>query len=121
SFADYPDGIYRPAEYHNLLDIGPAAARWVLRLFQAGFCLTVVFVCRAPAKLRGGWPLALEFAVVLVGMLLFSERTWKHHSVTLMLPFAVLVYAVAARPLSRWGRIAVVATLVAALGLMLSA
>ena len=25
-------------------------------------------------------------------MLLFSERTWKHHCVTLMLPFAVLSY-----------------------------
>jgi hypothetical protein len=29
-------------------------------------------------------------------MLLFSERTWKHHCVTLMLPFTVLVYYYAA-------------------------
>ena len=29
-------------------------------------------------------------------MLLFSERTWKHHCVTLMLPFTVLVYYFAA-------------------------
>jgi hypothetical protein len=28
-------------------------------------------------------------------MLLFSERTWKHHCVTLLLPFSVLVYYLA--------------------------
>jgi hypothetical protein len=32
-------------------------------------------------------------------MLLFSERTWKHHCVTLVLPIAVLsYYAAACRP-----------------------
>ena len=54
-------------------------------------------------------------------MLLFSERTWKHHSVTLMLPFAVLVYAVVVQPLSRWVRVGVIAAVTAALALMLSA
>ncbi|MFL5338960.1 MAG: glycosyltransferase family 87 protein [Gemmataceae bacterium] len=121
SFCDYPGGIYRPTEYHNLADLGPTAARWLLRGLQALFGLMVVFVCRAPAKVRGGWRLATEFAIILVGMLLFSERTWKHHSVTLMLPFAVLVYAVAVRPLSRWVRIGVIAAVAAALLLMLSA
>src|SRR5438876_10301938 len=29
-------------------------------------------------------------------MLLFSERTWKHHCVTLVLPFAVIAYYLAA-------------------------
>ena len=36
--------------------------------------------------------MAAEFSVVVLGMLLFSERTWKHHCVTLLLPFAVLSY-----------------------------
>jgi hypothetical protein len=39
--------------------------------------------------------LAAEFSLILVGMLLFSERTWKHHCVTLLLPFAVLCYGLA--------------------------
>ena len=34
-------------------------------------------------------------------MLLFSERTWKHHCVTLLLPFAVLSYGLAT---SYWSR-----------------
>ena len=31
-----------------------------------------------------------EFALIVLGMLLFSERTWKHHCVVFMVPFAVL-------------------------------
>ena len=56
---------------------------------------------------------------VVLGMLLFSERTWKHHCVTLMLPFAVLAYYLATcppRPLLR-GYLA--ASLVAVAVLML--
>ncbi len=47
-----------------------------------------------PAQ-RRGWRLAAEFSIVLLGMLLFSERTWKHHCVTLVLPFAVICYYLA--------------------------
>ena len=34
-------------------------------------------------------------------MLLFSERTWKHHAVVLLLPLAALTYAVAVVELPR--------------------
>ena len=44
------------------------------------------------------WRLAAEFSLVIIGMLLFSERTWKHHCVTLLLPFAVLAYYLASVP-----------------------
>jgi hypothetical protein len=67
-----------------------------------GFALAVVACCRWPAHRpgvpRGGLRLAAEFALVCLGMLLFSERTWKHHAVTLVLPFAVLSAALAAGP-----------------------
>src|SRR5205807_9959013 len=49
---------------------------------------------RTPTRTRQGWRLAAEFSLIVVGMLLFSERTWKHHCVTLILPFAVLSYYV---------------------------
>src|SRR5437762_12357552 len=49
-----------------------------------------------PDPLYPGWPAAAEFALIVLGMLLFSERTWKHHCVTLMLPFGVLCYYLAA-------------------------
>jgi hypothetical protein len=59
---------------------------------MAGFAGLVVWSCRTPTARRRNWRLAAEFSLVLLGMLLFSERTWKHHCVTLLLPFAVLSY-----------------------------
>src|SRR5260370_19016482 len=41
------------------------------------------------------WPLAAEFSLIVLGMLLFSERTWKHHCVTLLLTCAVILYYLA--------------------------
>lgn len=51
------------------------------------------------------WPLAAEFSLIVLGMLLFSERTWKHHCVTLLLPFAVIIYYLGTarpKPRLRW-------------------
>jgi hypothetical protein len=96
----------RPGEpalrFHNLVDIGPPAARWVVKGCMGLFVLLVVWSCRTPWAHRGGWRLGAEFSLVVLGMLLFSERTWKHHCVTLMLPFSVLAYYLTAyRPRGR--------------------
>jgi hypothetical protein len=96
SFVTYPDNVWTPARYDNLLDLSPAQARWLVKGCMALFALLVVWSCRTPTAPRGGWRLAAEFSLVLLGMLLFSERTWKHHCVTLALPFAVLCYYLAA-------------------------
>ena len=61
-----------------------------------------------------------EYGFILIGMLLFSERTWKHHCVTLVLPFAVLCYHLATQPAGRWPRWGLIGTLAAAALLMLS-
>ena len=58
--------------------------------------MLIVWTCRTPTRGRQDWRLAAEFSLVFLGMLLFSERTWKHHCVTLLLPFAVLCYYLAA-------------------------
>jgi alpha-1,2-mannosyltransferase len=94
---DEDDGRPVPAEYSNLTDIGPDAARWVVRGFQAAFVLAVVLLCRSRG--RQGLYFAAECSLIVLGMLLFSERTWKHHGVTLMLPYAVLAAFLATRPL----------------------
>ena len=107
-FAYDENGQVMPKTYHNLTDIGQTNARWVIRGCQAAWVLAVVLLCRAavtdPAH-RRGVRVAAEFSLVVLGMLLFSERTWKHHGVTLMLPFAVLAAVAAARsaaPGLRW-------------------
>jgi hypothetical protein len=101
-----PEGdVPYPAEYHNLADIGRPAAWAVVKLLTAGFVLTVVLLCRWPvrgaADAREGWRFAAECGLVCLGMLLFSERTWKHHAVVLLVPLAALAYAAAGAELPR--------------------
>jgi alpha-1,2-mannosyltransferase len=94
SFITYVNDQLTPLEYHNLLDLDPAVARGLVKGCMALFALLVVWACRTPTDRREGWRLAAEFSLVTLGMLLFSERTWKHHCVTL--PFAVVAYYLSA-------------------------
>ncbi len=84
-----------PTRYANLLDLSPRQANLVVKGFMGLFVLLVVWSCRTSLNDSGGWRLSAEFGLVVVGMLLFSERTWKHHCVTLAIPFAVLCYYLA--------------------------
>ncbi len=92
SFVTYVNDQLVPVAYHNVLDLDPAAARWIVKGCMALFAGLVVWSCRTPTTHRQGWRLGAEFSLVVLGMLLFSERTWKHHCVTLVLPFAVISY-----------------------------
>ncbi|HET6573800.1 MAG TPA: glycosyltransferase family 87 protein [Fimbriiglobus sp.] len=94
---DEDDGRPVPAKFHNVADIGPGSARLVVRACQAAFVVAVVLLCRSRSR-QGLW-FAAECSLILLGMLLFSERTWKHHAVTLALPYAALAAFLATRPL----------------------
>jgi hypothetical protein len=108
-----------PAGYDNLLNLDRSAARGIVKGCMLLFAGLIVWSCRTPTT-RRGWPLAAEFSLILLGMLLFSERTWKHHCVTLMLPFAVISYYLAlCRPGGRL-RTYLIGSLVVALLLMAS-
>jgi alpha-1,2-mannosyltransferase len=104
SFSGWVDNIYTPLAYHNVAALGPGTVKRIVQLAQLLFLVLMVALCRAPVKARGappsgvrrGWRLAAEYSLILVAMLLFSERTWKHHCVTLLLPFAVLCYGLSA-------------------------
>ena len=85
----------QPLRYDNLVNLDPHHAAWFIQGCMALFAALLAWSCRTPAVSRHGWRVAAEFSLVIVGMLLFSERTWKHHCVTLLLPFAVLVYYLA--------------------------
>jgi hypothetical protein len=106
---DEDDGRPVPSEFHNVADVGPGAARLIVRGCQAVFVVAVVLLCRSRSR-QGLW-FAAECSLVLLGMLLFSERTWKHHGVTLALPYAVLAAFLATRPLGPGLRAYVVGTL----------
>jgi hypothetical protein len=112
SFSTYVNDIYTPVEYHNFLALDAGTAKWVVRGCMAAFAGLVVWSCRTPIRVRGGWKLAAEAGIIAVGMLLFSERTWKHHCVMLVVPFAVCSYAVATGASDRRLRRFLIATLV---------
>jgi alpha-1,2-mannosyltransferase len=108
SASKWVDGQYTPLAYHNVADLDKESIRWILRGCQAVFVVLIIALCRAPIRggPRHGWRLAAEYSLVMVGMLIFSERTWKHHCVMLVLPFAVVTYGAFAGAFSRTVRLA---------------
>lgn len=113
-----PEGdIPVPAAYHNLTDIGRPVAWVVVKVLTAVFALAVVLLCWWPVRgaedSRQGWRFAAECGLICLGMLLFSERTWKHHAVVLLLPLAALTYAIATVEFPRRVRNFVIGALVA--------
>jgi heme exporter protein D len=84
------------------------------------FVAAVVWTCRNSTKDRPRWQLAAEYALILLGMLLFSERTWKHHCVLLLVPFGVLSYCLAEVQVSQKVKRYVIATLIIVVLLMAS-
>ena len=119
SFVVFENNREVPRRHDNLLELAPEQAKWLVKGCMGLFALAVVCCCRAPTLRRQDWPLAAEFALIVLGMLLFSERTWKHHCVTLMLPFAVLVYYLARCRPPGWLRGGLVGSLVVVVGLLL--
>ena len=93
-----------PREYRNVAAVEPRTIQRLVKACMAAFAALIMWACRTPTRPRQNWRLAAEFSLVLLGMLLFSERTWKHHCVTLLLPFAVLAYCLAVLPGSRLWR-----------------
>jgi hypothetical protein len=102
----------KPERYDNLFDLDPGIVKWIAKGTMIAFGILVLVSCRTPIGERHSWRLAGEFSIVVLGMLLFSERTWKHHCVTLLLPFAVVSYYLATMSPSRgmrlylWGSLA---------------
>ena len=95
SFSTYVNDVYTPTKYHNLAALDASTAGGLVKGCMLLFAVAVVLCCRTPIMRRARAALSAEFAVVALGMLLFSERTWKHHAVTLLLPFAVMCYGLA--------------------------
>lgn len=95
SFSEYNGDHYVPVEYHNITSIAPIYLRLTLKICMLAFAGLVLWTCTTKRDQRQSWRYAAEFSLVLLGMLIFSERTWKHHCVILILPFAVMIYALA--------------------------
>jgi hypothetical protein len=117
SFTEFQVDKYVPTAFHTIVDLGPAA-KWIVKGVMALFCVMVVLLFRTPTdKPRTRSGIGAECALIMLGMLLFSERTWKHHAVTLLLPFAVLSYQLAMTRSVRL-RVSIASILAVSFGLM---
>jgi alpha-1,2-mannosyltransferase len=92
SFSDYEGDRKIVLETHNLADWDRSVVQSIVGVCMALFAALAMLTCRG--SLDGRLRLVAEFGIVILGMLLFCERTWKHHCVTLLLPFSVLAYSV---------------------------
>ncbi|MSQ95652.1 MAG: DUF2029 domain-containing protein [Gemmataceae bacterium] len=101
SFSEYDGDRKIVLETHNLVSWSGAAVQGIVLASMAIFVILAILLCRASVDERPRMQLVAECSVVVLGMLLFCERTWKHHCVTLLLPFAVLAYCLATPLFSR--------------------
>jgi alpha-1,2-mannosyltransferase len=119
AFSTFEGDRYIPGESFNIVAWPPWVARLLVKACMALFGVVILVVCTQPTWERQRWQLAAEYSLILLGMLLFCERTWKHHCVTLLVPFSVLVYYVATgNPGPKMKRLQIGILLVAALLMM---
>ena len=99
----------------NLVAWPPKVVAMLLKGMSVGLVGLLAFFCRTKTDRRDDPRLLGEFSLVVLTMLFASERSWKHHFVTVMLPQAYLVARLAILPGSKTRRWLI------GLGLLLSA
>lgn len=70
-----------------------------LKGLSIAMVLAMLWLCRTRSSRRDDPRLLGEFALVVLTMLFVSERSWKHHYVTLLLPLAYLACRVSSSAL----------------------
>lgn len=103
SFTTYVDNIWTPVEYHNVLNLDPVTAKRIVQACMGLFALALFFTCiqlrpSSEKVFTNRTALVAEMGLIFLGMLLFSERTWKHHAVTLLVPWVVIAARMAQIP-----------------------
>ena len=107
-------------QHLNLLSLRP---KWVVLGLKAASVALVgllAWLCRTKTTKRDDPRLLGEFALIVLVMLFASERSWKHHFVTLLLPFTYLGFRAFDPRLSKNARIGIWTALLSAGILMAS-
>lgn len=85
-----------------------------------GLVALLAWFCRTRADRRDDPRWLGEFSLVVLTMLFVSERSWKHHYVTILIPLVYLVYHLFRAAMSRRERVLIGAALAASAVLMAS-
>ena len=120
------DGRYDVHIALNFVSWSPAVVGVLVKGLSVGFLFLLALFCRTKTDRRDDPRLLGEFSLVVLTMLFLSERSWKHHFVTLLLPYTYLMAQFAysgLRPLKRvglagamWGSVLLMATTSTELG-----
>jgi alpha-1,2-mannosyltransferase len=102
----------------NIAELPPAAVRLMIKVIVGGLIGLLAWFCRTRTTDRRDPRLLGEFALVVLTMLFVSERSWKHHYVTVLLPITYLVYEAFSPRVGPRGRRAILMSLVLSFGLM---
>jgi hypothetical protein len=78
----------------NLVAWPPQVVSALSKGLALGLVGLLAYLCRTRTGRRTDPRLFGEFALVVLTMLFLSERSWKHHYVTLLFPYTYLMYRV---------------------------
>lgn len=113
-------GRYVPESGLNLLSLDPGLVVGAIKVLSVALVGLLAAFCRTDARRRDDPRLFGEFCLVVLTMLFVSERSWKHHYVTVLLPYTYLVFQLWAVPTTRRTRWAIVGWLAASSLFMLT-
>jgi hypothetical protein len=114
------DGRYDVHLDLNLVSWSPSLVRWLIKGVALTLLGLLAVLCRTKTDRRDDPRLLGEFALIVLTMLFVSERSWKHHYVTILLPCTYIMYRVVRTDLSPLVRSALAGSLVLAALLMAS-
>ncbi len=78
----------------NLVAWSPRLVGMLVKGLSVALVALLAWLCRTETERRDDHRLFGEFSLVVLTMLFVSERSWKHHFVTLLLPYTYLMYRV---------------------------
>jgi alpha-1,2-mannosyltransferase len=88
----------------HLFSLNPRYVVLGVKAISVSFLGLLAWLCRTRTDRRDDPRLLGEFSLIVLTMLFVSERSWKHHYVTLLLPFTYLTYRAFSPRLSKWAR-----------------
>ena len=104
----------------NLMALSPVYVGYLIKGVSVALVGLLAYFCRTKNADRRS-PLYLgEISLVVLTMLFMSERSWKHHFVTLVFPYAYLMYELYSPRISPRARWSIGGALVASFVLMAS-
>jgi alpha-1,2-mannosyltransferase len=84
-------GRYDPHLDVNVISLPAWMVAYLFKALAVGMLGLLAFLCRTKTTDRRDPRLLGEISLIVLTMLFLSERSWKHHYVTMVLPYSFLV------------------------------